>query len=218
MQYAKLGRHIDAIRDYTEALEINSLPSKYYISRAISYARIEQYQEAFSDLSSAEKIEPNKAMIYSVRGGLNFYLRRFKKAAEDYTKYLQLKPTDIYRKLWLHLSQKHLNADAKSTLELYRENTKFLPWPGVILELYMGEISPESVLRALKSKNKRSDAGLRCESFFYLGQYYLINNKPQQAQKLFQHAVKTGATHYMEYEFSKAYLPRWIKNSDKVPR
>jgi lipoprotein NlpI len=206
VQYANLGRHKDALRDYTQALKIESLSSKYYISRAISFARIEQYQEAFADLSLAEKIDPNKAMIYSVRGGLHFYLRRYKEAADDYKKYLVLKPTDIYRKLWLHLSQKHFKHNAKSTLELYKEDTKTMPWPGVIVELYRGEITAESVLRALKSKNRKSDAGLRCEAFFYLGQYYLLNNKTKQARQLFKNVVSTGVTQYLEYEYAKAYI------------
>lgn len=204
--YATLRQHVSAIADFTETLTHAPNSIKAYVSRAVSFARIEQYQEAFTDLSLAGKLNPRYELVYAVRGGLNYYLRRYLQAVDDYKKYLILKPADMYRMIWLHLSEKRLNPIGETSLAKRFDKSKREEWPGAMVEVFLGDLLPEDLVAALEKKDQARDSGLLCEAYFYLGQYYLLLKNNQLAQRYFNLAVNTGASDYVEYEFAKAFL------------
>lgn len=204
--FATLRQHVSAIADFTETLTYAPDSIKAYVSRAISFARIEQYQEAFTDLSLAEKLNPRHELVYAVRGGLNYYLRRYLQAVDDYKNYLILRPADMYRMIWLHLSEKKLNAIGETSLARRFNKARREEWPGAMIEVFLGELAPENLVAALEKKDQVRDSGLLCEAYFYLGQYYLLRKNNQLAQRYFNQALNTGASDYVEYEFAKAFL------------
>jgi lipoprotein NlpI len=205
IQYGKLGHYDKAISDYTSAIKLNPQLTNIYIDRAVGYARLEKYNEAYADLNTVLQAQPNNLRAYVTRGTLNFLVGKYENAAADFKRYLQLKPNDIYRMLWLFLSEKYHNRDAVSDVPKFSANVNLDQWPGAILKLYLGEVEAEAVIDALSKGVPNMQIGHACEAYYYLAQYFLLQNNRQKALELFNKAVATQAKSYVEYEFALAY-------------
>jgi lipoprotein NlpI len=149
--------------------------------------------------------QPNNLRAYVTRGTLNFLVGKYENAAADFKRYLRLKPNDIYRMLWLFLSEKYHNRDAVSDVPQFSARVNLDQWPGAILKLYLGEVEAEAVIDALSKGVPNMQIGHACEAYYYLAQYFLLQNDRQKALELFNKAVATQAKSYVEYEFALAY-------------
>ena len=208
VQYGDLHHYDEAIADYTKALSIRPEYTAAFLNRAVAYARLEKYDLAFADLEQVLKREPGNAAAINTRGKLNFLLGNYEAAVEDFKRHLKLRPDDIYRMLWLYMSEKHADRASRTSLANYVEGVSLDLWPGAFVRLYIGEVPVENFVDSLNKSIGSWDKGSRCEAYFYLGQYYLLNGNKAQALKLFRDAVNTGAISYVEYEFSLAYTLR----------
>jgi rhomboid protease GluP len=64
------------------------------------------------------------------------------------------------------------------------------------------------VLSAAVASDATKDREQHCEAYFYLGEYQIITGNPQEAKILFQHAVDTQLTSFIEYTAAQAELKR----------
>jgi tetratricopeptide (TPR) repeat protein len=64
------GRFEAAIRDYTQAIQLNPGHCRAYYNRAFSHDRLGQFEEAVADYSRALQIEPANATALHNRGSL----------------------------------------------------------------------------------------------------------------------------------------------------
>lgn len=208
IHYADLGHYDKAVVDFSNAVKLNPSYVTAYINRANAYAKLEQYKAAYQDFSTAQKLSPKNKSIYAIRGSLNFLMGRFQDAAADYRYYLSLKPDDMYRMLWLHLSQKYQNANKPSDLAKYSQQMNLDVWPGALVKLYLGQVGPDDFLEAFKKQMNTMSPEFLCEGFYYLGQYFLLTGNNKLASDSFRQAVNTNAKQNIEYEFSLAYLTR----------
>jgi lipoprotein NlpI len=205
IQYARLGHYANAIDDYSSAINLNPQLISAYIDRAVGYARLEKYQEAYVDLDTVLQLQPKNLRAYVTRGTLSFLVGKYEYAAADFKRYLQLNPNDIYRMLWLFLSEKYHNREAATDVSQFSANANLVEWPGAILKLYLGEVEAEAVIDALSKGVPNMQTGHACEAYYYLGQYYLLQNDRRSALELFDKAVATRAKTFVEYEFALAY-------------
>ncbi|WP_455220652.1 tetratricopeptide repeat protein [Kaarinaea lacus] len=208
IHYFDLGHYQEAVEDFTNAIDLNSRYVTAYINRANAFAKLEQYKPAYQDFATAQKLSPNNPAIYAIRGSLNFLLGRFSDAVADYKYYLSLKPDDMYRMLWLHLSQKYLDINKPSELARYSQNMNLDVWPGALIKLYLGQVGADDFLNAFKKQINSMSPEYLCEGFYYLGQYFLLTGNKQLAADSFRQAVKSNARKNVEYEFALAYLAR----------
>ena len=205
LQYARLGQYDHAVSDYSSAIELNPQLVDTRIDRAIGYARLEQYNQAYAELNTVVQHHPDNLRAYLTRGTLSFLVGKYDQAAADFKRYLQLNPNDIYRMLWLYLSEKYHNRDAVSDVAQFSTKVNLDEWPGAILKLYLGEVDADTVIEALSKGAPNMQIGNACEAYYYLGQYYLLQNDRRTALELFNKAVATNAKAYVEYEFALAY-------------
>ena len=208
IHYADLGHYDKAVGDFSNAVTLNPGYVTAYINRANAYAKLEQYKAAYQDFATAQKLSPKNKSIYAIRGSLNFLMGRFPDATADYRYYLSLKPDDMYRMLWLHLSQKYQNANKPSDLAKYSQHVNLDVWPGALVKLYLGRVGPDDFLDAFKKQMNTMSAEFLCEGFYYLGQYFLLTGNKKLAADSFKQAVNTNAKQNIEYEFALAYLTR----------
>jgi lipoprotein NlpI len=205
IQYGKLGHYDKAVSDYTSAINIDPQLISAYIDRAVGYARLEKYNEAYADLNTVLQMQPNNMRAYVTRGTLSFLVGKYQDAAADFKRYLQLNPKDTYRMLWLFLSEKYHNREAVSDVPQFSAKVNLDEWPGAILKLYLGEVDADAVIEALSKGVPNMRIGHACEAYYYLAQYFLLQNDRQKALELFNKAVATKAKSYVEYEFALAY-------------
>ncbi|MGD8567707.1 MAG: tetratricopeptide repeat protein [Gammaproteobacteria bacterium] len=208
IHYADLGHYDKAVADFTDAVKLNPKYVTAFIGRANAYAKLEQYKAAYQDFATAQQLSPKNTAIYVMRGSLNFLLGRFKDAIADYRYYLSLKPNDMYRMLWLHLSQKYLDKDKPSDLARYSQRVNLDEWPGALIKLYLGRVGPDDFVKAFRKNMDTMQPQYLCEGFYYLGQYLLLTGKQKLAADAFRQAVKTNAKDTIEYEFALAYYTR----------
>jgi lipoprotein NlpI len=74
--------------------------------------------------------------------------------------------------------------------------------------MYLGRLTPAAVFdQAVDSDPKRQRA-MQCEAYFYVGYHLLIEGKRSEAAAMFQRAVATGVTEFIEYQAARAQLSR----------
>jgi lipoprotein NlpI len=203
--YTKLNRYSQAIEDFTNAIQLNNNMSKAFLDRGIAFARLEQYDRAFADMGQALQLRPNNGLIFANRGALNFLLGKYTAAAADFERFLKIHNDDLYRMLWLYLSLRYAGENAQQQVTPYASSQDLVRWPGAILELYLGMVELDDLIDALSKGVPNMQAGHRCEAYYYLAQYHLVNGDREKAVQLFDKAVATEANSYLEYEFAVAY-------------
>lgn len=206
--YANLGHYAKSVEDLTRAIQLNQKYVTAYINRANAFAKLEKYNEAYQDFATAQKLSPNNKTIYVLRGSMSFLLGRFKDAVADYRYYLNLVPDDMYRMLWLHLSQAYMDSSKATDLSIYADRVNLDVWPGALVKLYLGQVSAKDFLDAFTKNIGTMKPEFLCEGFYYLGQYMLLVGDRKLAADSFRQAVKTNAKTTVEYEFALAYLAR----------
>lgn len=74
----------NAIKYYSEALELNPCNAIYYSNRSLAYLRTECYGYALADATKALEIDKNYIKGYYRRATSNMALGKFKAALKDY--------------------------------------------------------------------------------------------------------------------------------------
>jgi len=207
-QYIELHRFEQANHDLSKAIKLRPAYINAYLLRASVRATLQQYPEAFQDYDKVLQLDPNNLNVFKSRGIVNFVLGRYADAVIDNKLYLRKRPDDLYRIIWLYLNEKYNNRQADSTISRYIKGLNLDLWPGAIIKLYMGDITFEELQKAFQTNQLNMNAGHASEAYFYLGQYFLLNNDRMSAKKYFVKAIKTQATDYIEYKLSLALVEK----------
>ncbi|MHA1600037.1 MAG: hypothetical protein ACTSW2_04360 [Alphaproteobacteria bacterium] len=144
------------------------------------------------------------------RGNANFFRDRFDAAAGDYTNSLKRNPADLYAALWLYMTREFTGQDGRPELIRATKQTDLFYWPGPVVNLFLGQITPEEILEAAKDVflDEKAQNEQACEAYFYAGQYAMLNGDKSTAIRLFRAAIDTGVTSFIEYEASRLALDR----------
>ncbi|TSP46835.1 Serine/threonine-protein phosphatase 5 [Bagarius yarrelli] len=97
--YFKEKDYENAIKYYTEALELNPSNAIYFSNRSLAYLRTECYGYALADATRALEIDKNYIKGYYRRATSNMALGKFKAALKDYETVVRVRPNDKDAKL-----------------------------------------------------------------------------------------------------------------------
>uniref|UniRef100_A0AAQ4NYH4 Serine/threonine-protein phosphatase n=1 Tax=Gasterosteus aculeatus aculeatus TaxID=481459 RepID=A0AAQ4NYH4_GASAC len=92
--YFKEKDYDNAIKYYSEALEVNPTNAVYYSNRSLAYLRTECYGYALADATKALEIDKNYIKGYYRRATSNMALGKFKAALKDYETVVKVRPND----------------------------------------------------------------------------------------------------------------------------
>uniref|UniRef100_A0A8C2G6K0 Serine/threonine-protein phosphatase n=1 Tax=Cyprinus carpio TaxID=7962 RepID=A0A8C2G6K0_CYPCA len=92
--YFKDKDYENAIKYYTEALELNPSNAIYYSNRSLAYLRTECYGYALVDATRALELDKNYIKGYYRRATSNMALGKFKAALKDYETVVRVRPND----------------------------------------------------------------------------------------------------------------------------
>ncbi len=207
--YAALGKHQKAIADYDAAIRLDAKYQPAYFNRANSYQALGSYREALADYNAALKLKSDDLGAYGGRGYVNFYLGRYGAAAEDFQHGAGDEP---YRAIWRYLAR--ARAGQNDTRELavntvVKENRAV--WPGPIIALYLGQMTPAQVLAAAGRGDEKKQREQGCEASFYLGEYALIRVEVPDAQRYLRKALETCPNGFVERIAAESELKRVSK-------
>lgn len=97
----------NAIKYYSEALELNPSNAIYYSNRSLAYLRTECYGYALADATKALEVDKNYIKGYYRRATSNMALGKFKAALKDYETVRNLQMMCCQQKC--HLNLKYTN-------------------------------------------------------------------------------------------------------------
>lgn len=208
-----------SLDDLNKAIAIDKNNALLYETRAVVYEYLGENERAMADIHLALTLDSADFHPYMTRANIYYYQGEYKKALQDYETFLTVYNDNLYRMLWYYQAafflkheSVHDNGDnrADEKLKRYISDTDISIWPGPIAQLYLKQLTPESLLALLADSNV-TEPGVLCEAYFYLGQYYLMNNKQDAAASYFRLARKTNAQAYIEYLYAGKELLR-LKN------
>ena len=102
--------------------------------------------------------------------------------------------TDLYSAIWLYLSRAKAGTDGKDELTTNAAALNLSNWPGPVIQLYLGQSTPEDVLRAAGSNSDQ-----KCEYSFYVGEYRALRGERPEALALFRSASDACPKDFVEY-------------------
>ena len=108
----KVGHFLDAIRYYSEALELIPTNAIILSNRAQAYIKVESYGLAMTDATAALKSDPKYAKAYYRRGSAQFALGHLKDARKDFRKVCQLNPKSKDSRIKLQTCEKAIRQEA----------------------------------------------------------------------------------------------------------
>ena len=62
--YYQLKDYLNAVKDFSQAIQINASKVEYYENRALAYYDSEQYQNALNDFNELVKFDENYTEVY----------------------------------------------------------------------------------------------------------------------------------------------------------
>jgi lipoprotein NlpI len=143
-----------------------------------------------------------------MRGTLRFGLARYAEASADFKRAVDLAPSWHYAALLRHISLARAGAQSVDELAHNASELDLSKWPGPIVKLYMGRLSPDEVRQAAGQGNSSEQNYKACEADFYLGEWHLFANDVASAKPLLQRAAATCPQQFIEFDLAGAELKR----------
>ena len=172
---------------------------------------------ALDDIDRALTLRPTTPEAYRFRGVVRLRRGEWAAAIPDLRRHAQEQPRDedaMRTLIWL--AQARSAGPAEADAELSRYATRRTPpdrtdWPGRIIAFLLEEISEEQFIAAAATvEGSRAGAvvGQECEAFYYAGAKRLATGDTAGARILFERAVATGVTRFLEHQLAQAELRR----------
>ena len=192
--YLLKGDYDLAIQDYNEAIRLNPKSASAFNGRGAAYFAKGDYNHAIPDDNEAIRLDPRTSRALLNRGLAHLYAGHFADAQQDFSQNFRLDQTDLYSAIWLYLSRAKAGTDGKDELKTNTAGLNLSKWPGPVIQLYLGQSTPEDALRAAGS-----DSDQRCEYSFYVGEYRALRGERPDALALFRSARDGCPKDFVEY-------------------
>lgn len=199
--YAERGDQDRAIHDYTEAIRLKSKDPGTFRKRGAAYLRKGEFDHAIADYTEAIGVEPKKEEAFMERGVARYYSGDLSGAEQDFRQFIQLTPAlHEFGVIWLYIVRSKTGTGAEKELKTNAAQIKSYGWTEQLMQLYLGESSPEIALRAADKDF------LKCLADFYVGEYQATHGKRSEALQLWRSASQTCAPNDLEYAAAQAEL------------
>ena len=86
------SQYDEAIKEYTEAIELDPTSAAAYVNRASAYKRMGQFDLAIGDCNKAIELDPNLAVAYANKASAYNGKGQFDLAIDDCNKAIELDP------------------------------------------------------------------------------------------------------------------------------
>ena len=201
--YLDKGDLGQAMVDLNTALTIDKTDSAALLQRGDTYFARGDLAKTIADYSQAITLAPKYAPLRRDRGLAEIYAGQLPQAEADLNYAMNLDPSNAYAAIWFEMAGerdklKSRLADAAAKLDLTK-------WPGPVVQLFLGQLSPAATLASVTATDPATKAGQVCEADFYGGEWKLLHGDAKGAADLF---------HKAEDECPGGYTEKWATSAE----
>ena len=202
--YYDKGDYDRAIVDCNEAIRIGPNSPLAYLNRGLAYFAKDDFERAIADYSHATQLDPKFAQAYFNRGVANLYSGTVLKAVADLSRANELSPTSGYVALWLDIADRR--SSLPSRLAETARQIDVNKWPGQVIRLYLGQLTPAAVLTLTDDPSAKTKKSRVCQANFFIGELELQRGARDDAVRLFRSVVADCPRTLIEWFAAKAEL------------
>lgn len=196
---AEKGDSAAAVRLASQAIaEQSDFASAYYF-RGREHFRLGKVKESVDDLDKYVELRPKVEPRMWERGISYYYVRKFKKGAEQFELYQTYHDNDVENSVWRYLCMVPTDGIEKARKTMLPiKNDPRVPMMQ-IYDMYRGKLMPEDVLKTARSDDPNEQM-LNRRLFYahlYIGLFHEAAGKADLAQKHIELAEKHKIGHYM---------------------
>jgi tetratricopeptide (TPR) repeat protein len=185
--YVDKGHFDLAIADFDQAITLDPKDVSHYIGRGDAYSDKGDFDHAIADYSQAIALDPKSSYAYFQRALAYFCVGTLPKALADLDRSSKLDPTYPYAAIWLDIVDKRSNLPTR--LSEATAQIDMIKWPAPVIRLYLGQLSPQDVLASADDVDPKTKRNQVCDANFYIGEFWLGQNKREEAARLFRLAA-----------------------------
>jgi lipoprotein NlpI len=197
---AELGNPPEAFKDAQEAVrQAPAAGAAWFCQGNANWARGE-FTAAATDYGKALALGHSAADAYYRRGHARFFEGRFDAAAQDFAKAAADRADandKAYAQLWQALALQRQGQALPVALASAGDPQG--AWPRPAIAMVGGQLAPEQLLELIARKDGDDRELALAEGWFYIGEYRLGTNQPDQARDAFGKARAQGITRAPEH-------------------
>jgi tetratricopeptide (TPR) repeat protein len=161
---------------------------------------------ALADYQAARALAPRPDDPFVI-GSTEFLLHRFEAAADTLARRPPAAPEGTYWRLWRYLAVARVTGieRARGALGPGTPPGPGVPWPGPVVDYYLGTIDAKRLLSDAQRSQEAVDLSQVCEAHFYMAEDALLRQRAD-AIPLFRQALKECPINFHEYEGAAAEL------------
>jgi lipoprotein NlpI len=202
------GDYERAIQDYEQAIRLDPSSARAFNNRGRVNHLKEDYAQAIKDYDEAIALDPDYQLAFYNRALARFDQGLYIASVPDFVRAVSLDASSTYRVLGLYLAKARAGDVDREGLAASATQLNLTRWPGPVVALYLGQITPEALVAAAQDPDPNTQRERQCEAYFYAGEHFLIQGQRAPAVQMFQAAVATGVTSLFEHSSAKAELRR----------
>jgi tetratricopeptide (TPR) repeat protein len=195
----RTARYLDrSIADYNEVVRLKPDDGRPLLERAGVFRAKGDLKSAISDYSDEIKLNPFFLDAYQLRGFAYFLDADYPAAIADYLKANKRPSADT--SILLYIARGRNGEDGTEELKASADRVLAQLWPRQMIEFFLGT---RPIAQLVKGEGAEVGFGntqtsyhptvkARCQSLFYLGEWYLIHKNSAKARAEFNEAVTSA--------------------------
>ncbi|MCI0380766.1 MAG: tetratricopeptide repeat protein [Gemmataceae bacterium] len=195
-----LGKYLDAVADFSKALQLDSKLADAYHERGCAYFKLGKFKESVRDFDRYIELKPQRKASHWQRGISYYYAGQYEDGRRQFEGYQDFDSNDVENAVWRFMCMARRDNMDKARKEILKIGAdKRVPMRQVY-ELFAGRLKPADVLAAAVAGNPKPETRSR-QLFYahlYVGIYFdLEGNKAKALEHLSTAADDHRIDHYM---------------------
>jgi lipoprotein NlpI len=217
--YSDLDRVDAALPDLARAMALDPKRASPYVVRGEIYTKLGEFDRALEDFARALALDP-AADVLGSRGHAYYLKGDYRAAQADFKRLAETATQDehLHALIWLYLATQRLGESGKAVVSGIRSRANLSQWPGPAVMMMLGDSTPEEMLAAAWTFDRKTELLQRCEAYFFLAQYRLLAGDRSGARDAFDISAATGVKQYLEYNYSRLELARLAGGAGRPKR
>jgi tetratricopeptide (TPR) repeat protein len=206
------GRYESAVSDYDRSLDFPRFFYGVYLKRGAAYLRLGNLSAAANDYRRAERYQPLAPPAAFSLGRVQLYTHDYAKADASFAyafDHVRAPTVRAHVLIWRFLLAMRQGAKPGTQALAHAEDASAVSptaWPGPVINMYVGRITPEQLLAAAQNTNPTTQRDQVCEANYYIGEYALALAQTARGITLLRLARATCPFNFFETDGAIMHL------------